>query len=157
MCFLHAILWREKAAFFISTGKKFFWSVSFFRLRLLIYIWKGFEFPFVLLEKWIVVDWVNSLSKCQVSAPRLRLCLDSDWTYTNLRTNTAVPRGILARANDKTPVNSSLQRNSRVIPVEAESVCPICSRGIPESDDHSGSDAAGWPDLLHNKVETTTP
>jgi len=49
----------------------------------------------------------------------------------------------LARANDKTPVNSSLQRNSRVIPVEAESVCPICSRGIPESDDHSGSDAAG--------------
>ena len=34
---------------------------------------------------------------------------------------------------------------------------PICSRGIPESDDHFGSDAAGWPDLLHNKVEITTP
>ena len=31
-----------------------------------------------------------------------------------------------------------------MIPVEAESVCPICSRGILDLDDNSSSYAAGW-------------
>lgn len=57
--------------------------------------------------------------------------------------------------NDKTPVWRQ-PAGGRVIPVAAESVCPICSRGILELDDHSSSYAAGWPDLLHKADEKET-
>ena len=43
-----------------------------------------------------------------------------------------------------------------MIPVEAESVCPICSRGILDLDNNSSSYAAGWPVSLHKVDERQT-
>ena len=40
--------------------------------------------------------------------------------------------------------------------LEAESVCPICSRGILDLDDNSSSYAAGWPGSLHKVDERQT-
>ena len=58
-------------------------------------------------------------------------------------------------SNDKTPVWRQ-PAGGRVIPVEAESVCPICSRGILDLDDNSSSYAAGWPGSLHKADERQT-